>query len=92
MREIWISIFFLTYTIGQVISYLPQIIKTIRTKEAEDISLASWGIWIIVTVARLGYVLLVTPDWGNIIMSVSDIVFCLLVYFITFYYQKLYKK
>lgn len=30
-----------------LISYVPQIVKTIRTKHSEDISIGSWSLWLL---------------------------------------------
>ena len=80
------------YTTLEIISYMPQIIKIIKTKSADDLSLASWASWVISDLCYLGYVLLESPEIGVIFTAVLSLSFVILVYVLTAYYQKQNKK
>lgn len=46
-----------------MISYIPQIVKLIRTKSSEDLSLVSWTLWLAEGFAYLGYALIQGEFW-----------------------------
>lgn len=75
-------------TISELIAYMPQIIKILKTKSADDLSLSSWSIWIVSDICYLAYVLLETPEVGVIFLSVLSLTLVLLVFGLTFFYQK----
>lgn len=80
------------YTVSEFIAYLPQIVKLIRTKSAEDISLASWLVWIVSGVCYLVYVLLESQEAGIIFAASLNLFFVTFVYVLTAYYQKRKKR
>lgn len=76
------------YTVLEIISYMPQIIKIIRTKSADDLSLASWASWVISDVCYLAYVLMESPEFGVVFTACLSLFFVITVYVLTVYYQK----
>ena len=73
---------------------MPQIVKLIKTKSADDLSLTSWLTWFIADSCYLIYVLLESPDIGVIFIVSLDLAFIISIYFLTIYYQnrKKHKK
>ena len=83
-----ISLFLISvYTALEFISYIPQIVKIIKTKHADDLSLASWASWVISDVCYLLYVLLESPEIGVIFTASLSLFFVIFVYVLTFIYQ-----
>lgn len=76
------------YTVLEIVSYMPQIIKIIRTKSADDLSLASWASWAVSDVCYLTYVLLESPEFGVVFTACLSLFFVITVYVLTVYYQK----
>ena len=83
-----IALFLLSvYTFLEFAAYMPQIIKLIRTKSADDISLTSWLLWIISSSCYLTYILLETPETGIIFAALLNLFFALVISILTAYYQ-----
>lgn len=80
------------YTILEFVAYIPQIVKILKTKHADDLSLASWFVWIATDLSYLGYVLLETPQFGIIFIALLDLFFIISVFVLTMYYQKHNKR
>ena len=80
------------YTILEFVAYIPQIVKILKTKHADDLSLMSWFVWIATDLSYLGYVLLETPQFGVIFIALLDLVFIMTVFMLTMYYQKHNKR
>ena len=76
------------YTVLEIASYMPQIIKIIKTKSADDLSLASWASWVISDVCYLTYVLMESPEFGVIFTACLSLFFVITVYVLTIYYQR----
>ncbi|MBQ6854707.1 MAG: PQ-loop repeat-containing protein [Alphaproteobacteria bacterium] len=75
-------------TILEVFAYIPQIIKLIKTKSAEDISLTSWLTWMVSDICYLAYVLLESPEAGVIFLASLSLFLVMFVFILTMYYQK----
>ena len=76
------------YTILEFVAYMPQIIKLLKTRHADDLSLTSWFVWITADLSYLAYVLLESPEVGVIFIATLDLVFLVSVFCLTAYYQK----
>ena len=76
------------YTVLEFVAYMPQIIKLLKTKRADDLSLMSWFVWITADLSYLAYVLLESPQAGVIFIAVLDLVFLISVFLLTRYYQR----
>lgn len=73
-------------TVCTYISYVPQIIKLVRTKKSEDLSIASWVLWLISAFANLVYSV-VLGRAELIIASVSELLFIMVTLVLTIYYE-----
>ncbi|MBO7644822.1 MAG: PQ-loop repeat-containing protein [Alphaproteobacteria bacterium] len=80
------------YTVLEFIAYIPQIVKILKTKHADDLSLTSWFVWITTDLSYLGYVLLETPQFGVIFIALLDLFFIISVFMLIMYYQKHNKR
>ena len=92
MKETIAYAFLSIYTILEFVAYIPQIVKILKTKHADDLSLTSWFVWIATDLSYLGYVLLETPQFGVIFIATLDLMFILSVFLLTMYYQKYHKR
>jgi MtN3 and saliva related transmembrane protein len=73
-------------TICTYISYVPQIVKLIKTKKSEDLSITSWILWCISSVANLVYSIIL-GRYELIIASVSEFLLISIVLFLSIYYN-----
>ena len=80
------------YTVSEFFAYLPQIVKLIKTKSADDISLASWLVWIVSGLCYLIYVLMESPEPGIIFAATLNLFFVVFVFCLTIHYQKRKKR
>ena len=88
-----IAMFLLSlYTVLEFMAYMPQIIKLLKTKHADDLSLSSWFVWITADLCYLAYVLLESPEVGVIFICTLDLVFLFVVLWLTMRYQKRTKR
>ncbi len=92
MKEIIAYAFLSVYTVLEFVAYIPQIVKILKTRHADDLSLTSWFVWITTDLSYLGYVLLETPQFGVIFIATLDLVFIVTVFLLTAYYQKHNKR
>lgn len=92
MKETIAYAFLSVYTILEFVAYIPQIVKILKTKHADDLSLLSWFVWIVTDLSYLGYVLLETPEVGVIFIATLDLSFIITVFLLTAYYQKHSRK
>ena len=60
------------------ISYFPQIIKSLRTKQAEDLSIGSWILWVVSSLANTLYAILCTSSVMLIFETCLKLTFCLI--------------
>ena len=87
MRATIALILLLIYTVLEFIAYMPQIIKILKTKHADDLSLTSWLMWIASDSSYLAYVLLESPEPGIVFLAVFNLFFVFIVSFLTLFYQ-----
>ena len=74
-------------TISELVAYMPQIAKILKTKSADDLSLTSWLIWIISDICYLAYVLLESPEIGVVFLALLNLSLVLFIFGLTFFYQ-----
>lgn len=86
MKEILLQITMWIVIICTYISYIPQIIKLIKTKEAEDLSITSWILWTLSAVADLIYSIILARI-ELIISSISEAGLIMAVLVLTIYYN-----
>ena len=87
MKEHLAFIFLVICTVLDSAAYVPQIVQLIRTKSARDINLASWQAWIVSYLCYLGYIILETPEFGVIFLTVLNLALIMLVCVLTAYYK-----
>jgi len=92
MKTIIALILISIVTVLEIFAYMPQIIKLIKTKSAEDLSLASWLTWLLSDVCYLVYVLLESPEIGVVFTASLSLFLVILVFVLTMYYQKYGKR
>ena len=87
MREIVLYITMWIVTVCTYVSYIPQLYKLIKTKKAEDLSITSWVLWMVSSLANLIYSVLL-GRFELIVASVSEFILISAVLFLTVYYTK----
>ncbi|MBR6231504.1 MAG: PQ-loop repeat-containing protein [Alphaproteobacteria bacterium] len=86
-----LSLLFL-YTVCEYAAYVPQMVKLIKTKSADDLSITSWLTWVLAGVCYLLYILLECPEAGVIFVASMNLIFLITVSVLTAYYQKPQKR
>ena len=86
-QMIALSLLFL-YTVCEYTAYAPQIIKLVKTKSANDLSISTWLQWVVAGICYLAYVILETPEPGVIFIAATNLVFIITVCVLTMHYQK----
>ena len=61
------------------ISYFPQIVKCLRTKQAEDLSIWSWILWVISSLSYTLYAFICTDSFMLIFETCLELSFCLII-------------
>ncbi|MCQ2571733.1 MAG: PQ-loop repeat-containing protein [Alphaproteobacteria bacterium] len=92
MKTIFVYILLIIYTVVSLYAYMPQVIKLIRTKSSNDLSLSSWMFWILSYLCYLGYVLIESPDLGIIFITCLELFFTILICILILLYRKPKKK
>lgn len=70
-----------------IISYVPQIIKLIKTKKSDDISSSSWMLWVISSLAFTLYTLIITKDLMLIFKALLELMFCSVILLLSLIYK-----
>ena len=70
------------------ISYLPQIIKSLKTKRAEDLSIGSWILWVVSSLSYTLYAILCTNTFMLIFETVMELSFCLIILICAIVFRK----
>ncbi len=75
-------------TVCAYIGYVPQIITLLKTKHSEDLSIASWLIWVISTTCGTIYSIVIKrPEM--LIMYASELILSLIILFLIIKYRKI---
>ena len=61
------------------ISYFPQTVKLIKTKKSNDLSIQSWILWVLSSLAYTLYAILISKDGMLIFETSLELFFCLLI-------------
>lgn len=86
MKETFLNVSMWIVTLCTYISYTPQIVQLLKTKKSEDLSISSWVLFTVSSIANLAYsVVLGRAEF--IISSVSEVVMILSVLLLTVYYR-----
>ena len=70
------------------ISYFPQIIKILKTKDASDLSIQSWILWVVSSISYYIYALFYNGEIMLIIETGLEALFCLIILFLSIEYRK----
>ncbi len=70
------------------ISYLPQVLKLIKGKKSEDISIHSWILWVVSSLSYTIYAIVVSKDIMLIFETSLEFIFCLLILLLSIKYRK----
>lgn len=70
-----------------MISYLPQIIKLIRTKKSNDLSINSWILWVTSSFSYTLYAVLCSKDFMLIFETSLELAFCLIILLLALKYK-----
>lgn len=74
------------------ISYLPQIMKLLKTKKSEDLNIVSWAVWVVSNFSYLLYAFLCSKEFMLRFETALEFTFCLLILMLTVHYRKSNKK
>ena len=88
MKEIIALTLLVIYTVCEYTAYIPQIVKLVKTKSADDLSITTWLTWVVSGVCYLVYVLLESPEIGVIYIASMNLIFMMIVCILTAYYQR----
>lgn len=69
------------------VSYLPQVIKLIKTKKSEDLSIYSWILWVTSSSSYTLYAILVSKDIMLIFETCLELFFCLTILILAIKYK-----
>lgn len=86
MKSYILFILIIIQNICLYISYIPQIIKLLKTKRSEDISLASWILWVVGSVSDVLYSVILL-NIGLVIVSITEFIFIAIITILTIHYR-----
>jgi len=75
-------------SICAIISYLPQVVKLLKTKKSDELSIGSWVLWVISSVACVLYAGLCNQDPMLIFQAALELFFCVLILALVLFYRK----
>lgn len=87
MREIILNSCASICAVLTLISYIPQLIKTLRTKHADDLFVGSWTLWFIGAITWEVYAV-VDGTIGLIVSQTLELIMILITLVLTFIYGK----
>ena len=70
------------------ISYFPQIVKSLKTKSAEDLSFWSWVLWVASSLSYTLYAFLYTNSFMLIFETTMELTFCLIILICAIVFRK----
>lgn len=87
MKEVILVALMGIITICAYIGYVPQIIRLLRTKKSNDLSIPAWVIWIISTACGSAYsIILHRPEM--IMMYVSELILSVIILYFIIKYRR----
>lgn len=75
------------YTVCEYTAYFPQMLKLVKTRSADDLSITTWLTWVFAGICYLLYVLLESPETGVIFVATMNLIFVFSMCVLTVYYQ-----
>lgn len=73
------NILLIVVSICTFVSYFPQILKCLITKRGEDLSIWSWGLWVVSSLSYTLYAILCTDTVMLIVETSLELAFCLII-------------
>ena len=80
-------VIFIIVPIIEFISYFPQIMKLYKTKKADDISIRSWSLWVLTSLLKGIYVIIIN-DIALMFIYGFTLTLCIVTLTLSLYYQK----
>lgn len=75
-------------TLCTFFSYLPQAVKIIKNKMASDLSIVSWVLWVLSSLAYLLYAFICSNEFMLKVETSVEFLFCLFILILTIKYRK----
>ena len=69
-------------------SYFPQIVKCLKTKQAEDLSIWSWALWVVSSLSYTLYAIIYTNSFMLIFETALELTFCLIILICAIVFRK----
>lgn len=69
-------------------SYFPQIVKSLKTKKASDLSIGSWILWVTSSLAYTLYAILCTNSFMLIFETSLELAFCVIILICAIIFRK----
>lgn len=69
------------------VSYMPQVIKILKTKKSNDISICSWILWVISSSSYTLYAYIASTDIMLQIETTIELIFCITILILSIKYQ-----
>ncbi len=70
------------------VSYFPQIVKSLKTKKASDLSIGSWILWVVSSLAYTLYAILCTTSFMLIFETSLELLFCIIILICAIVFRK----
>ncbi len=70
------------------ISFFPQIVKYLRTKKAQDLSIWSWVLWVVSSLSYTLYAVLCTNTIMLIFETSMELLFCVIILICSIVFRK----
>lgn len=83
-----IDILLLIVAVCEFVQYVPQIIKILITKQAEDLQLVSWVTWMLSAYSYLAYLILQMQSLMLILVALFEAACCTIILILTRIYNK----
>lgn len=81
------NILLMIVSLCTLISYLPQTIKLIKTKKSNDISVTSWILYVVSSIAYTLYAIIVSKDVMLIFQTFLELTFCIIILLLSILYK-----
>ena len=69
-------------------SYFPQIIKLVKTRKSEDLSIQSWMLWVLSSFSYTLYAVIVSKDFMLVFETSLELTFCVIILLLAIKYKK----
>lgn len=70
------------------ISYFPQLVKCLKSKELEDLSITSWILWVVSSLSYTLYAFLCTDSFMLIFETCLELAFCVIIMIFAIIYRE----